>query len=550
MSNPVHTKPKIQLTPEAVTGSLLVPQPAQTSMDIGRKEDVFPGLFINVSVAEIDFFDKNPRTRHDPELYRQIKESIRESGVQQPVHITRRPGSSRFLLSQGGNTRLKIMQELLAETGDARFAEIPAIYTEYTSEADIQIAHLIENEQRAEMCFWDKAQAYAAIREMFQSQSGKRLSLRELEALFLTHGLSISYSLLGLMFFAADNLHPLGRLSLYLSNQKCLDIRKLFNQFDTELKAVGAETRLPDFWRSNLSTWSETHPDDSELDVPALGKFLQQRFTETFGDILPKQETHNSAESTATVSVSEQETATANHPVRQPETKNPADNAAHGQRRSERQEAGTASRPDSGTQSSAPTEHGNSTATVQSAVDPQTEQHTVQATAPAAISALSHGEAVRKLHAAVRTMLEQVHLAHCFHSHAAFRYGFYLEYPDFHHIRPADPPALYVIDNLHEDAGDVFAYLSRVSMQDALLNNPDLGGGNPLLQLPADSPLRLAYQDPDILDEYNTMGIGERHYLLDQVLRWQTTDTPYTQPVEDILAMLRHIHRSEESNRG
>lgn len=91
MSNPVYAKPKIQLTPEAVAGSLLIPQPAQTSMDIGRKEEMFPGLFINVSVAEIDFFDKNPRTRHDPELYRQIKESVRESGIQQPVHITRRP---------------------------------------------------------------------------------------------------------------------------------------------------------------------------------------------------------------------------------------------------------------------------------------------------------------------------------------------------------------------------------------------------------------------------------------------------------------------------
>ena len=548
MSNPVHTKPKIQLTPEAVTGSLLVPQPVQTSMDIGRKEDVFPGLFINVSVAEIDFFDKNPRTRHDPELYRQIKESIRESGVQQPVHITRRPGSSRFLLSQGGNTRLKIMQELLAETGDTRFAEIPAIYTEYTSEADIQIAHLIENEQRAEMCFWDKAQAYAAIREMFQSQSEKKLSLRELETLFLTHGLSTSHKTLGLMFFAADKLSELQQSAADLSNSKAFELRKLFNQQQALSEQNGFAERFDSFWRNNLSAWSETHPDDSELDVPALGKFLQQHFTETFGDILPKPEAQNSAEPTATASVSGQETATADHPIRQPE--NPADTSAHGQRRSERQEAGTASRPDSGTQPSAPTEHGNSTATVQSAVDPQTEQHTVQATAPAAISALSHGEAVRKLHAAVRTMLEQVHLAHCFRSHAAFRYGFYLEYPDFHHIRPADPPALYVIDNLHEDAGDVFAYLSRVSMQDALLNNPDLGGGNPLLQLPADSPLRLAYQDPDILDEYNTMGIGERHYLLDQVLRWQTTDTPYTQPVEDILAMLRHIHRSEESNRG
>ena len=548
MSNPVHTKPKIQLTPEAVTGSLLVPQPAQTSMDIGRKEDVFPGLFINVSVAEIDFFDKNPRTRHDPELYRQIKESIRESGVQQPVHITRRPGSSRFLLSQGGNTRLKIMQELLAETGDMRFAEIPAIYTEYTSEADIQIAHLIENEQRAEMCFWDKAQAYAAIREMFQSQSEKKLSLRELETLFLTHGLSLSYKTLGLMFFAADKLPELQQSAADLSNQKAFELRKLFNQQQALSEQNGFAERFDSFWRSSLFEWSETHPNNSELDVPALGQFLQQRFTETFGDILLKQEAHSSAESTATASVSGQKTATADHPIRQPE--NPADTSAHGQRQPKRQEAGTASRPDSGTQPSTPTEHGNSTGTVQSAVDPRTEQHTVQATAPAAIPALSHGEAVRKLHAAVRTMLEQVHLAHCFRSHAAFRYGFYIEYPDFHHIRPANPPALYVIDNLHEDAGDVFAYLSRVSMQDALLNNPDLGGGNPLLQLPADSPLRLAYQDPDILDEYNTMGIGERHYLLDQVLRWQTTDTPYTQPVEDILAMLRHIHRSEESNRG
>ena len=49
MSNSIHTKPKIQLTPEAVAGSLLIPQPAQTSMDIGRREDILPGLFIKVS---------------------------------------------------------------------------------------------------------------------------------------------------------------------------------------------------------------------------------------------------------------------------------------------------------------------------------------------------------------------------------------------------------------------------------------------------------------------------------------------------------------------
>ena len=191
---------KPQLSVENALAGLLVPAPVQTDMDIAPKDDVFPGLFMNVSVYEIDFFDKNPRTRHDPEQYGQIKQSIREAGVQQPVHITRRPGDSRFVLAQGGNTRLKIVRELYSETGDERFAVIPAIFAEYTSEADIRIAHLIENEQRAEMCFWDKAHAYAAIREMFQEESAKKLSLRELEKLFASHGLTISYSVLALFF--------------------------------------------------------------------------------------------------------------------------------------------------------------------------------------------------------------------------------------------------------------------------------------------------------------------------------------------------------------
>ena len=539
MSNPVHAKPKIQLTPEAVAGSLLIPQPAQTSMDIGRKEEMFPGLFINVSVAEIDFFDKNPRTRHDPELYRQIKESVRESGIQQPVHITRRPGSSRFLRSQGGNTRLKIMQELLAETGDARFAEIPAIYTEYTSEADIQIAHLIENEQRAEMCFWDKAQAYAAVREMFQSQSEKKLSLRELEALFLTHGLSLSYKTLGLMLFAADKLSELQQQAADLSNPKAFELRKLFNQQQALSEQNGFAERFDSFWHSSLSEWSAKHSDASELNLPALEKFLQQRFSETFADVLPKQ---NTSDDTGAA-------ATADHASKQSETAHRPSKNSKGQ--PEKHAAATVNQSDNGTQSSVSSNHAQSANTVAAAVDPLPQRHLTQEIAPVSTPAApSYGEAVRRLHSAVRTMLEQVHLAHCFRSHSAFRYGFYLEYPDFHRIRPADPPALYVIDNLHEDAGDVFAYLSRVSMQDALVNKPDLGGGNPLLQLPDDSPLRLAYQDPEVFDEYNTMGIGERHYLLDQVLRWQTTDTPYTQPVEEILAMLRHIHRSEEGNRG
>ena len=64
---------------------------------------------------------------------------------------------------------------------------------------------------------------------------------------------------------------------------------------------------------------------------------------------------------------------------------------------------------------------------------------------------------------------------------------------------------------------------------------------NPILKLPENSTVRVAWQDADILDEYSTMGIGERVYLLDRVLEWQTTDTPYTTPVSAILDAMRAV---------
>lgn len=527
IKNTVPARPKLTL--ETAELSLNVPQPAQTNMDIARKDDVFPGLFMNVSVHEIDFFDKNPRTKHDPELYRQIKESIRETGVQQPVHITRRPGDSRFVLAQGGNTRLKIVQELYAETGLNRFSVIPTIFSEYTSETDIEIAHLIENEQRAEMCFWDKARAYASIRKKIQKKHGKNFSLRELESLFSAHALPLSYKTLGLMFFAADHLDSLNQLSEQLSTPKTTELRKLFNELESNLKAVGKEARFPEFWHSGLQDWAVQNDEADSLDTAALGKYLQQRFTEAFGDILAKQPQQTEKKPSATANRQTQATATDN-----------SDNVPH-QQDTDKNETDTVPSPN----------YGDSDSTVTRPVDLAAErQHGRETAAEPPREPESRDEALRRLHRTVRKMLSLVHLDNCFRSHNAFRYGFYLEYPDFHNIPKTRPDALFVIDNLHEDAGDVFTYLTKVSMQESLLGNLDLGSSNPLLTLPESSPLRMAYQDPDILDEYNTMGIGERIYLLDRVLHWQTVDTPYTEPVSEILNTLRTIHRCEEQEIG
>lgn len=517
-----RTGPKLQLNAETAFASLLVAPPAQTGMDIAPKDDVFPGLFMNVSIHEIDFFDKNPRIHHDPEQYGHIKQSIRETGVQQPVHITRRPGDSRFVLAQGGNTRLKIVQELFAETGDERFAVIPAIFAEYISEADIQIAHLIENEQRAEMCFWDKAQAYVAIRGMFQAESEKRLSLRELEQLFLTHGLSLSYKTLGLMFFAADHLNDLGILAQHLSNPKTFDIRKLYNQFQDALKTIGSLPQLDGFWNSNLSAWAieQSGTETRELDIASLNRYLQQRFAETFGDMALQQiQGQQAAKTTPDSGLPESDNHTIKSAVTAADTVKPAE-----------------------TVSNVPTTPDTTTTVVQP-LDAVAQRHDARsAIATAATSLYANREtALQALHHAVRGLLSMVGLEGCFHGHQAFPYSFYLEYPDFQNIPQTNPQAVFAIDHLHEEAGNVFAFLCRVSGQDMLMGSAFMEAKNPILTLPKTSAVRAAYQDADILDEYSTMGIGERVYLLDRVLEWQTADTPYTAPVAAILTAMRAV---------
>ena len=527
MSNALR---KPTLTPELAALSLAVPTPQQTGMDIGGKANFYAGMFMTVAVNEIDFFDKNPRTYHDPELYGQIKESIRETGIQQPVHITRRPGGSRFVLAQGGNTRLRIMQELLAETGEERYAVIPSIYVDYTSEADIQIAHLIENEQRAEMCFWDKAQAYAAIRDMFQAEQDKKLSTRELEALFLTHGLSLSYKILGLLLFAKDTLEALGALSIQLSNPKTIELRKLYNQLADESAQSDFSADFPTFWNQSLSEWAAEHADTNELDVPALSKWLKQVFINRFfGGVAPVKEAVDAQHNSATGAASLPSADTGNTATAFVAESAPA-NRSH--------------------TSNIPTTTGTEPLPVEPAlVQPHTGIAASvlpgSATATADMPTGSRDDVLKQLHILVRRMLASVHLDNLFRTSPLFPYGFYIEYPDFGTI-PASAEVTFIIDSLHPQAGNVFAWLAKVSGQDAMLNNPELGAETPFIRLPETSRLRMAYQNEEMLDDYQTLGIGDRSYCLaDRLLEWLTTDQPLYAPVTAILAALRTLNQLE-----
>ncbi|CAM6351453.1 ParB N-terminal domain-containing protein [Escherichia fergusonii] len=77
------------------------------------------GILMPVALNQLRAFDLNPRLTKNPE-YDEIKESIRNRGLDYPPQITQRPGESFYIIANGGNTRLAILNELWLETHDKK----------------------------------------------------------------------------------------------------------------------------------------------------------------------------------------------------------------------------------------------------------------------------------------------------------------------------------------------------------------------------------------------------------------------------------------------
>jgi len=63
---------------------------------------------MTVTLDQLQLYDLNPRVTRNPR-YDEIKASIRERGLDASPAITRRPGEPRYIIRNGGNTRLATM---------------------------------------------------------------------------------------------------------------------------------------------------------------------------------------------------------------------------------------------------------------------------------------------------------------------------------------------------------------------------------------------------------------------------------------------------------
>lgn len=193
-----------------VAESLRVGNPVSSEPDtpaLGERQGA-----VELEVELIRPYEFNPRQRRNG-LFESIKASIAAGGLRNPITVTRRPGERHYIVEAGGNTRLVAVQELWSETGDARFRTIPALYRPWRSECHVLSAHLIENEHRGDLTFWDKACALRALADRLAAESPTPLSLRQLHDAIVAFGVVVNLSSLSHCLFAARRLAALGLLA-------------------------------------------------------------------------------------------------------------------------------------------------------------------------------------------------------------------------------------------------------------------------------------------------------------------------------------------------
>lgn len=218
------------------------------------------GIPMPVALDQLRPFDLNPRITQNPE-YDKIKESIRNRGLDHLPQITQRPGESFYIIANGGNTRLAILNELWLETHDKKYWNIVCHFWKWKENWSLEegnlhclLGHLIENDKRGSLTFIERALGIQNSINIYQKIKGD-CSQKDLVLMLNLAGYSMSTTLLSIMYATIHLLLPhipvllysglsrsnIDRLLMLRSNAE-----KFWDKFCRELPAT-TEHQLPLF---------------------------------------------------------------------------------------------------------------------------------------------------------------------------------------------------------------------------------------------------------------------------------------------------------------
>ncbi len=114
-------------------------------------------ILFKVEVAKVHPNPYQPRVEFDQEGLKELKQSIQENGVIQPITVRRVDGEFELI---AGERRLRAVQEL-------GFQEIPAFVMEVSSEDQMLELALVENIQREDLNPIELAKAYHRLQKEY-----------------------------------------------------------------------------------------------------------------------------------------------------------------------------------------------------------------------------------------------------------------------------------------------------------------------------------------------------------------------------------------------
>jgi ParB family protein of integrating conjugative element (PFGI_1 class) len=146
-----------------------------------------------IALDKLRPYEYNPRINRNP-LFDELKASILNRGLDAPPPITRRPGEEHFIIRNGGNTRLAILNELWRETRDEQFLRIQCLFRPWPKRGDIVAltGHLAENDMHGELTFIERALSIERAKTLYERETNESISQRELARRLAADGYPVS----------------------------------------------------------------------------------------------------------------------------------------------------------------------------------------------------------------------------------------------------------------------------------------------------------------------------------------------------------------------
>ncbi|MFK4136637.1 transcriptional regulators [Pseudomonas luteola] len=210
-------------------------------------------------------YEHNPRMKKNP-LYDELKESIRERGLDQPPPVTRRPGEEFYIIRNGGNTRLQVLNDLWVETRDEKFYRIRCLFRPWSARGEIVAltGHLAENDMHGALTFIERALGVEHARQMYEQEVGEEISQRELARRLKADGYPISNSHISRMQDAVRYLLPAIPTLLHggLGTDQVIKItalrRALAAVWDSYGEKIPANHQFDDFFQDALASFDSS----------------------------------------------------------------------------------------------------------------------------------------------------------------------------------------------------------------------------------------------------------------------------------------------------